>query len=75
MPVNAKRLLGLDAERSWIVVTELNGFLWPGPDVRIPAGRSSPVIDAIPDWLFHQVRDAVLAHSEAGRLGVTTRTE
>lgn len=34
IPQVAKRRLGLDAERSWIVTTETNVFLWPGPDLR-----------------------------------------
>lgn len=29
-----KRRLGLDDERSWIVLTESNRFVWPGPDMR-----------------------------------------
>jgi len=29
-----KRRLGLDDDRSWIVLTEANRFAWPGPDLR-----------------------------------------
>jgi hypothetical protein len=32
IPVAVKRHLGLDAERSWIVVAEGNEFDWPGYD-------------------------------------------
>ena len=34
IPPAVKRHLGLDDERSWIVVTEANEFVWPGPDLR-----------------------------------------
>lgn len=34
IPAPVKRRLRLDARRSWIVVTEYNEFLWPGPDLR-----------------------------------------
>jgi hypothetical protein len=34
IPPATKRRLGLDDERSWIVLTESNRFVWPGPDVR-----------------------------------------
>src|SRR3954465_3759327 len=34
IPANVKKQLGLDRDRSWIVLTELNRFIWPGPDVR-----------------------------------------
>ena len=67
MPRSVKRHLGLDNERSWIVVTEINVFVWPGPDVR-PAGSDGPLLGAIPDWLFDRVRKALLAHVHGGSL-------
>jgi len=40
IPAASKRRLGLDNERSWVVVSEGNRFFWQGPDVRpIPPGR------------------------------------
>ena len=33
LPPETKRRLGLDADRSWIVVSEGNEFVWPGPDL------------------------------------------
>jgi hypothetical protein len=30
LPPTVKVRLGLDRERSWVVVTELNEFIWPG---------------------------------------------
>ena len=33
-PDTVKRRLELDDERSWIVLTEANRFIWPGPDLR-----------------------------------------
>ena len=41
IPASAKRRLGLDGARSWIVTTEANVFTWPGPDLR-PRNRSTP---------------------------------
>ena len=34
LPPAIKRRLGLDDERSWVVLTESNQFGWPGPDLR-----------------------------------------
>jgi hypothetical protein len=34
IPPLTKQVLGLDADRSWIILDEANDFLWPGPDVR-----------------------------------------
>lgn len=75
IPGNVKKQLGLDGERSWIILTELNRFIWPGPDVRPAPGSESPFYDALPDWLFERVRQGMLGRAEAGRLKVTKRTE
>jgi len=75
IPANVKKHLGLDRERSWIIVTELNRFIWPGPDVRPAPDSESPFYDALPDWLFERVRHGMLRLAEAGRLNVTKRTE
>jgi hypothetical protein len=34
IPQPVKTRLGLDSERSWIMITEANEFIWPGPDLR-----------------------------------------
>ena len=75
LPKNVKRDLGLDRERSWIVLTELNRFLWPGPDIRPVGGDGGPRFGAVPDWLFVRMRDAIVAGNKSGRLRVTRRTE
>jgi hypothetical protein len=43
IPATVKRQLGLDSARSWIALTELNGFIWPGPDIRI-AWAAEPLL-------------------------------
>ncbi len=37
VPAATKRRLRLDNDRSWIITTELNRFIWPGPDIRSTA--------------------------------------
>jgi hypothetical protein len=32
IPAQVKERLRLDAERSWVVLSEWNEFIWPGPD-------------------------------------------
>ena len=34
IPPRIKAQLGLDGERSWIILDEVNDFLWPGHDLR-----------------------------------------
>jgi hypothetical protein len=33
--------MGLDAGRSWVVVSEVNRFVWPGVDLRPVPGKGS----------------------------------
>lgn len=40
LPQAVKRHLGLDAERSWVMLDEGNRFLWPGFDLRLAPGRN-----------------------------------
>jgi hypothetical protein len=63
IPTATKRRLGLDDERSWIVLTEANRFTWPGPDVR-RTGRgdaASVVYGELPGNLLLKIRDAFVA--------------
>lgn len=39
IPVRVKRHLGLDDAPSWIIVDEMNEFVWPGFDLRPIAGE------------------------------------
>lgn len=77
IPATIKRRLGLDDQRSWIVLTELNYFVWPGPDIRpVPAKSPSTVAYGIlPGNLMRNVRDQLLANQAAGRVRQIRRTE
>jgi hypothetical protein len=44
IPTLTKERLGLDSERSWIVLTEANDFIWPGPDLRAVPGRDPSTV-------------------------------
>ena len=41
MPAPLKRHLELDDDRSWVVVTEFNRFVWPGVDLRPRPGDAA----------------------------------
>jgi hypothetical protein len=62
IPTVTKNRLGLDSERSWIVITEANEFIWPGPDLRPVPGRdaSTIVYGALPPRFFTYLRDRFL---------------
>ncbi len=74
LPPPVKRHLGLDQERSWIIATELNRFIWPGPDIR-PTADGTPYYGEIPGKVFEQLRKAILRHKEGHRLRAPKRTE
>ncbi|MEO6433896.1 MAG: hypothetical protein ABIO29_07970 [Sphingomicrobium sp.] len=74
LPLRVKQHLDLDAEPSWIVTTEINQFVWPGPDVRIVEGRGTPVYGAIPAALFEQVRQQIGDNVEKYRTRITPRS-
>ena len=77
IPMATKRRLGLDEERSWIVLTESNRFIWPGPDLR-PARSGddqSIVYGLLPATLYEQIKQKWIQLYQK-RLGqITNRTE
>ena len=77
LPPATKARLGLDEERSWVVVSEANEFRWPGRDLRFLPGRGpeSAAYGFLPPGLFRRIRDRFLAHARARKAGTVTRTE
>lgn len=60
LPVATQRRLGLDEERSWIVATEVNRFLWPGPDMRPISGRPGEfAYGSLPRQIMLQLRQRI----------------
>jgi hypothetical protein len=77
IPTETKKRLGLDVERSWIIVSEGNEFTWPGPDLRPLPGRdlSSVAYGSLPPRLLAFVRDRFLALSRRRKAQRVARTE
>jgi mRNA-degrading endonuclease toxin of MazEF toxin-antitoxin module len=63
IPRRVKQHLRLDDERSWIVLDEINDFLWPGFDLRpVPGSQPTRVnYGVLPPRFFDRVRGAFLA--------------
>lgn len=72
-----KARLGLDAERSWIVLDEFNEFIWPGPDLRFLPGKGpeSAVYGFLPPKLLRIVRDRFLTAIRTKKAARVRRTE
>lgn len=76
LPAGVKRRLGLDANASWIITSELNRFIWPGYDLR-PISRDAPDVFSwgyLPVELLEAVKLQIVAHQRARRLGVVDRS-
>jgi hypothetical protein len=77
IPLVTKQRLRLDHARSWVVVSEVNRFVWPGPDLRPVPPTESGRFDhgLLPPGLFRAVRERFLACAGAQRVRVVPRTE
>ena len=77
IPHATKRRLGLDDERSWIILSEANRFTWPGPDLRMERNgdATSVVYGMLPERLFERVRRTFITVLKARRAELVLRTE
>jgi hypothetical protein len=77
LPSETKRRLGLDSERSWIIISEANEFVWPGPDLRFAPGQGpeSSAYGYLPPRVFRVVRDRFLGRARARKSELVRRTE
>ena len=77
IPPALKAHLGLDDLPSWIVVTETNDFLWPGPDLRPRHDITPSRFDygMLPPRFFAHIRDRILQAHLHRRLNRVSRSE
>lgn len=70
-----QRQLGLDTEPAWAIVSEVNRFVWPGPDLR-PISPDKPDTFAygfLSRDLLLEIRDRMLAWHRAHRVSIVRR--
>lgn len=61
IPLRVKQHLGLDDDRSWVILDEVNQFIWPGYDLRpIPGKQGDMAYGFLPPRLFDQIRSCIL---------------
>jgi hypothetical protein len=77
IPLVTKQRLGLDGERSWVVLTETNEFRWPGPDLRpVVRGEAASIIyGMLPPRLYAHLRSHWIERFRKGRATRVRRTE
>ena len=76
LPAKVKSRLHLDDSRSWVVLSEWNEFVWPGPDLRRVQGATdaSVAYGMLPPALFAAIRDRFLAIANSGKARQVPRT-
>ncbi len=76
LPWTTKKRLGLDSERSWVIVAEVNRFVWPGPDLRSVSRDQSDRFDygVLPPSLFKEIKKRLAECAAAQKLRIVGRT-
>jgi hypothetical protein len=76
IPAGTRARLGLQREPCWVVVTEYNLFVWPGPDLRPTEGGTGPFTHGpLPARVMAEIREALAAWREKRRITAIRRTE
>ena len=73
IPPAAKRHLGLDDERSCVVVSEGDQFVWPGYDLRKAPSTDRYDYGYLPPRFFNEIPAAFWTWREARKATVTPR--
>jgi hypothetical protein len=74
VPKATKARLRLDAQNSWIITTEVNRFIWPGPDIRaVPGGR--PAYGLLPAAMTRDLVRQIKNHARDRSLLVVGRND
>ncbi len=73
IPRAVKKHLGLDDERSWVVVSEGDQFVWPGYDLRNVSNTDRYDYGYLPQRFFKDVLVAFWAWHKAHKATLTLR--
>ncbi|MEK7661327.1 MAG: type II toxin-antitoxin system PemK/MazF family toxin [Pseudomonadota bacterium] len=74
VPLEVKKHLGLDSGNSWIIITEVNQFVWPGYDIRpIKANNDKFDYGFIPSKLFRKVKASLFEVAKMRKLKIVPR--
>ena len=74
IPLRVKQTLGLDDDRSWVILDEVNQFVWPGYDIAPIAGKTGKVAYGfLPPRLFDKIRNGIMEIIIKRRVRITQR--
>jgi hypothetical protein len=77
LPAATTRRLGLDDQRSWIVVTDANRFIWPGLDLGFARGGDSASLayGLLCAHIFNEMRAKFISAVRAPKAAAVARAE
>lgn len=76
IPAAVKQFLGLDGERSWIILDDFNVFTWPGFDLRpVPGGKERYDFGLLPPKFFQMIITKFNELRQQRRVAPTMRDE
>lgn len=74
LPPKVKRHLGLDANRSWVIVSETNIVEWDDPGI-VPTPSGDWAYGFVPEALADLIRNRVLERQASGTLPLIDRKQ
>jgi len=76
IPAATRTRLGLDSECSWVIVSEVNRFVWPGPDLApVPGKHRKFDYGFLPPRFFKKITSQIFARARTRKLAVIQRQE
>ena len=73
IPAPVKRHLGLDDQRSWVMVNEGNRFQWPEYDLTMIPNSGRYDYGFLPPRFFNQILQAFIVYHRTGKGAMTPR--
>lgn len=74
LPPRIKQHLGLDNEKSWVILSEVNQFVWPGFDLQpVPGAKNKFDYGFLPPNFFEKIRSGILNLILKRRTRITSR--
>lgn len=76
IPPGTAQRLGLDGDRSWVVLSEVNQFAWPGFDLaEVPAVSGRFDYGFLPPGLFKKIKFEFTERTRDKKIAATSRDE
>ena len=72
LPDATRERLGLPSAQYWIITSEVNRFIWPGPDLRSADSVSKNELNVLPPILFESIKSSIHTLSKRDQMKTLT---